>query len=87
MSRFIGREFEERPNQSQDRVKSADPNFGNDQICDMANFETSGGWIRWSKIEFSHRLSLEPTAIGAGSSAVAVRVTGSAAARVSMPGI
>ena len=38
----------------------------------MANFDEMSRRIRWSKNEFSHRLSPEPTAVGAGRSAVAV---------------
>jgi hypothetical protein len=52
-------------------VKSADMNFGNDQIFDMGNFDETSRRIEWSKNEFSHRLSPEPTAVGAVSSAVA----------------
>jgi hypothetical protein len=57
-------------------VKTADANFGNDQICGLANFGEMARRIQWSKNEFSHSLSPEPTAVGAGRSAVAVYVTG-----------
>ena len=44
-------------------VKSPEVNFGNDQICDMADFDEKSRWIGWSKNEFSHSLSLETTAV------------------------
>jgi hypothetical protein len=44
-------------------VKSADSNFGNDQIFDMTHFDETSRWMEWSKNEFSHRLSPEPTPI------------------------
>ena len=73
------------PNKSRGCVKSAGVKFGNDQIFDMTHFDEVGRRIRWSKNEFSHRLSPEPTAVlssrnfgakvdGACSSAVAVHV-------------
>ena len=37
-------------------------NFGNDQILVVRNFDKMSRRIRWSEIEFSHSLSLEPTA-------------------------
>jgi hypothetical protein len=37
-------------------VKSPEVNFGNDQICDMADFDEKSRWIGWSKNEFSHSL-------------------------------
>jgi hypothetical protein len=40
-------------------VKSADMKFGNDQICDMADFDETSRWIGWSKNEFLHSLALE----------------------------
>jgi hypothetical protein len=43
-------------------VKSADMKFGNDQIFDMTNFDETSRWMGWSKNEFSHSLTLEPTA-------------------------
>ena len=63
------------PNKSRGCVKSADEKFGNDQILDMGNFDEMRRCIGWSKNEFSHRLSPEPTAVGAVSSAIAVHVT------------
>jgi hypothetical protein len=63
-------------NKSRGYVKSADMKFGNDQIFDMTNFDESSRWMEWSKNEFSHSLSLEPTAVGAVSSAVAVHAAG-----------
>jgi hypothetical protein len=62
------------PNKSRGCVKTPDPKFCNDTIFDMADFDESGRWIEWSKNEFSHRLSPEPTAVGACSSAIAVHV-------------
>jgi hypothetical protein len=50
-------------NKSRGCVKSADVKFGNDKIFNMANFDESSRWIEWSKNEFSHRLSPEPTPI------------------------
>jgi hypothetical protein len=50
------------PNTARGCVKSADMNFGNDHIFDMANFDETSRWIGWSKNEFSHSLALEPTA-------------------------
>jgi hypothetical protein len=61
------------PNTARGRVKSADTNFGNYPIFDMGDFEKSSGWIGWSRNEFSHRLSPQPPAVGAGRSAFAVR--------------
>jgi hypothetical protein len=61
-------------NKSRGYVKSADMKFGNDQIFDMTNFDESSRWMEWSKNEFSHSLSPEPTAVGACSSAIAVHV-------------
>jgi hypothetical protein len=66
------------PNKSRGCVKSADPNFGNDQIFDMPNFDESGRWIGWSKIEFSHRLSLQLTRGDALSSASRFKAFGPA---------
>jgi hypothetical protein len=63
------------PNQSRGCVKSADTKFGNDHIFNMANFDETSRWMRWSKNEFLHRLSPEPTPIGHRSSAFAVNVT------------
>jgi hypothetical protein len=59
-------------------VKSIGVKFGNDQIFDMANFDETSRRIEWSKNEFSHRLSLEPTPVVALSSAFAVDITGPA---------
>jgi hypothetical protein len=53
-------------------VKTREWKFGNDQIFDMQNFDEMSRRIRWSENEFSHSLSPEPTAVGAGSSAFAV---------------
>jgi len=50
------------PNKSRGCVKSADTKYGNDQIFDMGNFDKSSRRMRWSKNEFSHRLSLQATA-------------------------
>jgi hypothetical protein len=50
-----------RPNTARGCVKSADANFGNDQIYDMRHFDETSRWMEWSKNEFSHRLSPEPT--------------------------
>ena len=55
-------------------MKRVGVKFGNDQIFDMENFDEVSRRIEWSKNEFSHSLSLEPTAVGACSSAVAVPV-------------
>ncbi len=38
-------------------VKSADTKFGNDHIFNMANFDETSRWMRWSKNEFLHRLA------------------------------
>jgi hypothetical protein len=65
----------QRSEKSRACVKSADTKFGNEQIFDMENFDESSRRIGWSQNEFSPSLSPEPTAVGAGSSAVAVRVT------------
>jgi hypothetical protein len=50
------------PNKSRACVKSADTKFGNDHIFDMANFGESSRWLEWLQNEFSHSLSLHPTA-------------------------
>jgi hypothetical protein len=70
LTRFI-----EAPNHARGCVKRVGVKFGNDQIFDMENFDEVSRRIEWSKNEFSHSLSPEPTAVGAVSSAVAVRVT------------
>ena len=57
------------PNTSRGCVKTPALNFGNDQILVMSNFVKMSRRIRWSENEFSHSLSLEPTGVGAGSSA------------------
>ena len=62
------------PNQSRGCVKSADTKFGNDHIFNMANFDETSRWMRWSKNEFLHRLSLQPTPVGRLSSAFAVDI-------------
>jgi hypothetical protein len=46
-------------------VKNIGVKFGNDQILDMENFEETSRRIAWSKKEFSHSLSPEPTAVTA----------------------
>jgi hypothetical protein len=66
------------PNKPRGCVKSAGVKFGNDQILDMAKFYESGRWIGWSKIEFSHRLSLQAARDGASSSASRFRSFGPA---------
>src|ERR1039457_7109516 len=53
------------PNKSPGCVKSADSKIGNDPKRVMANFDEVSRRIRWSKNEFSHRLTPEPTAVGA----------------------
>jgi hypothetical protein len=53
-----------KPNKSRGGVKTLESKFGNDQICDMGNFRKMSRWIQWSKIEFSHRLSLQATRDG-----------------------
>ena len=53
------------PNQSRGCVKSGDTEFGNDPIYDMTHFDEMSRWMGWSKNEFSHSLSPEPTAVGA----------------------
>ena len=62
------------PNKSRGCVKSVGVKFGNDQIFDMENFDKVSRRIEWSKNEFSHSLSPEPTAVGRFSSAFAVHV-------------
>ena len=57
------------PNTSRACVKTPAPNFGNDPIFVMTNFDEMSRRIRWSENEFSHSLSLEPTGDGAVSSA------------------
>jgi hypothetical protein len=54
------------PNKSRGRVKTVLRKVGNDQFCDMGNVVKMSRWIGWSKNEFSHSLSPEPTAVGAG---------------------
>ena len=55
-------------------MKSGDTNFGNDPIYDMTHFDEASRWMEWSKNGFLHRLLPGPIAVGAGRSAVAVRV-------------
>jgi hypothetical protein len=62
------------PNQSRGCVKTVLRKVGNDQFFDMGNVVKISRRIGWSENEFSHRLSPEPTAVGAGRSAVAVHV-------------
>ena len=66
------------PNQSRGCVKTVSSKFGNDQFFDMKSFVEMSRRMQWSKNEFSHRLSPEPTAVGVGCH----RVTGSAVASV-----
>src|ERR1035441_6851563 len=61
-------------NQSRGCVKTVSSKFGNDQFFDMRSFVAMSRRIKWSKNEFSHSLSPEPTAGGAGCH----RATGSA---------
>jgi hypothetical protein len=63
-----------KPVKSRGRVKNADMKFGNDQIFDMRNLDEASRWMGWSKNEFSHKLSLEPTPVGRFSSAFAVDI-------------
>jgi hypothetical protein len=62
------------PNQSRGCVKTASSKCGNDQFFDMQSLVEMSRRMQWSKNEFSHSLSPEPTAVGAGSSAVAVHI-------------
>ena len=57
------------PNPSRGCVKTPESKFGNDQIFDRANFDEMSRRIQWSENEFLHSLSLEPTGVGAVSSA------------------
>ena len=66
------------PNKSRGCVKSADTKYGNDQIFDMGNFDKSSRRMRWSKNEFSHRLSLQATRDGVSSSASRFTLVGPA---------
>jgi hypothetical protein len=66
------------PNQSRGCVKTRDDKFGNDPFCDMRNFDEMSRRIRWSKNEFSHSLSPEPTPFGHRSSVVAVNIADTA---------
>jgi hypothetical protein len=59
-------------------VKTVSRKFGNDQFFDMKNFAEMSRRIQWSKNEFSHSLSPEPTPIGRRSSAVAVNIADTA---------
>jgi hypothetical protein len=60
---FMHRMSAPTPDKSRACVKSADTKFGNDHIFDMANFDETSRWMGWSKIEFSHSLSLQATPI------------------------
>jgi hypothetical protein len=51
------------PDKSRGCVKTRGDKFGNDPFCDMKNFDEMSRRIRWSKNEFSHSLSPEPTPI------------------------
>ena len=64
-----------KPNKSRACVKSADMKFGNDQIFCVRHFDETSRWMGWSKNEFSHSLSLQPTPVGRLSSAFAVDIT------------
>ena len=66
------------PNKSRGCVKTVSSRFGNDQFFDMKSFVEMSRRIQWSRNEFSHRLSPEPAAVGAGCH----RATGSAVASV-----
>ena len=57
------------PNTSRACVKTPPMNLGNDPIFVMMNFDKMSRRIRWPENKFSHRLSLEPTGVGAVSSA------------------
>jgi hypothetical protein len=50
-----------RSNNSRACVKTPVRNFGNNQILDMGDFDEMSRRVRWSKNEFSHGLTLEPT--------------------------
>jgi hypothetical protein len=52
-----------RANNSRGCVKTVLRKFGNDQFLDMVNFDEMSWRIQWSKNEFSHSLSPEPTLI------------------------
>ena len=66
------------PNTSRGCVKTPTLNFGNDPFLVMRHFVKMSRRIRWSENEFLHSLSLEPTGVGAVSSAArfASRVAG-----------
>ena len=66
------------PNKSRGRVKRADVEIGSDAKYVMANYDEMSRRIEWSKNEFSHRLTPEPTSIGAFCSAFAVDIAGPA---------
>ena len=53
------------PNQSRGCVKTTLSKSGNDQFFDMKTFAQMSWQIQWSKNEFSHSLSPEPTTVGA----------------------
>ena len=63
------------PNQSRGCVKTLGSKIGNDQILASAHFDEMSRRIGWSKNEFLHRLSLQPTPVGVVSSAFAVHVS------------
>ena len=59
------------PNEPGARVKCASLQFSNDSFSIGRTVMKCARRIEWSKIGFSHSLALEPTAVGAFSSAVA----------------
>ena len=59
-------------------MKTVSSKFGKVQFLDMKSFVEMSRRIQWSKNEFSHSLSPEPAAVGAGCH----RATGSAVASV-----
>lgn len=56
------------PNNSRGSVKTHGDKSGNDPFCDMGNLDEMSSQTRWSKHGFSHNLSPDPTAVGAGCS-------------------
>ena len=68
--------FQQPANTSRGCVKTPAPNFGNDQILVMSNFDKMSRRIQWSENEFSHSLNTftGANAVGVGGSAVAVHV-------------
>jgi hypothetical protein len=66
------------PNQPLGCVKTVSSKCVNDQFFDMKSLVEMSRRIQWSKNEFSHSLSPQPAAVGAGCH----RATGSAVASV-----